>query len=469
MDHRPSSTRCLVFDLGAGSGRAVLAELAGDRLDIGVLHRFSGYETRFPDGPGWAIETIRAGLREGLARAGATGRIDAVAVDSWGVDFAVLDGDGALVDTPRSYRHPRGAAGMAALSEHLDAIGERTGVQVLPIATVFHLRQWATDHPDLLERARHVVMIADLFAADLSGVIACERTLVRTSGLLSVTGTWDRDVIGWADLPDRLFGRLVDAGTVLGPIRRAVAEGPAFAETRVIAAAGHDTAAAAFALAPVDGEAFAVFGSWNLFGADVPDGRLPPGPDRRGFGLEGGIGGRALLTRSQPGLFLLRRLREAWEAESGEGIDFQTLGARALAADPGTPAIVPSDPSFFDPVDILATLRGSHAALGRASIGELARALYAGLAGEAAGTLRDLAAVTGTPIHTIRVGGGGRQDAALMTFLAEKTGCRLVAGPVEASVVGSALIQFVALGAIPSFEAARHLARRGVGGGTPAP
>lgn len=459
--------RCLVFDLGAGSGRAMLAELAGGRLVLRQIHRFSGYEMHVDDGPAWAIDMIRAGIREGLAKAAATGPIASVAVDSWGVDFALLDEDGALVDTPRTYRHPRGVDGMAALASYHDRIAKQTGVQILPIATVFHLGQWARDNPDKVQRVRHFLMMADLHAYELSGVVACEKTLSRTSGLLQVDdGDWDRDVIGWCGMPEEIFGRLVGPGTVLGPLRRELVTSETLADTKVVTAAGHDTACAAFALAPAVGEAFACCGSWNLFGADVADGKLPKDTHHLGFGLEGGIGGRALLTKSLPGLFLLRRLREHWNARTGEDVDFPKLGAMALAADRTTPAIASSDPLFFDPADLVGAMQEHLPALGGKGIGVLARSLYLGLARDAAACIRQLGALSGTPIHTIRVGGGGTQDEAWMHFLAEESGCRVVAGPVEASVVGSALIQLVALGAIPSFAAAQEMARTGTAGGT---
>lgn len=454
--------RCLVFDLGAGSGRAMLVEFSDGRLSVRPLNRFSGYEIRMDDGPAWAMDVIRAGIHEGLSKAAAVGTIASVAVDSWGVDFALLDEGGALIDTPRTYRHPRGAKGMSALAAYHGRIAERTGVQMLPIATVFHLSQWARDNPGKVPDIRHFVMVADLFTYELSGVVACEKTLSRTSGLLAIDGSdWDREVIDYCGLPEPIFGRLVDAGTILGPLCPELVSNGALATTKVIAAAGHDTAGAAFALAPAEGEAFAVCGSWNLLGADIPEGHLPQNAHREGFGVEGGIGGRGLLTRSLPGLFLVRRLRDSWKARTGEDIDFPTLGGMALAADPETSAVVPSAPFFFDPVDMVEAMHLFQPALKTAGIDALCRALYVGLAREAAACILQLGDLSGAPIHTIRVGGGGSRDAAWLRFLADESGCRIIAGPVEASVVGSALIQFVALGAIPSFAAARELVRNG--------
>ena len=461
-----TSIRCLVFDLGAGSGRAMLVDLSGENLSITELHRFSGYETRLEDGPAWDVEAIRAGIREGLRRAENGPPVRSLAVDSWGVDFVLVGEDGEPVDQPRTYRHTRGQRGIEALDAHRERIAERTGVQVLPIITVFHLYEWAKENPSLMENARKMLMTADFYAYDLSGIPACERTLGRTSGFLNVeTGTWDEEVVGLTGLPHSLFCPIVAAGTPLGALKPSLATGPALRDTQVIAAAHHDTACAAFALAPGEGEAFAVCGSWNLIGIDVPEGHMPEEARALGLGLEGGVGGRALLTRSLPGLFLMRRLRDSWKAGTGEDVDFVTLGRLALDADPATPAIDVTDPRFFDPQDMVADMRGFHPGLAQAGIGALSRALYTGLAQAVAACIRELSQFSAKPITAIRLGGGGGQDAAWRHFLEKASGCHVQAGIVEASVVGNALIQFVALGALPSFAQAQALARKSADSG----
>ncbi len=458
--------RCLVFDLGAGSGRAMLVALSGQKLELTELHRFSGYETRLEDGPAWDVEAIRAGIREGLRRAADGPPVRSLAVDSWGVDFVLIGADGEPVDQPRTYRHPRGARGFEALSAHRARIAERTGVQVLPIITVFHLHEWARQNPALLEKARKMLMTADFYAYDLSGIPACERTLACTSGFLNAgSGQWDREVIGLTGLPPSLFCPVAAAGTPLGPLKPALVTGPALAQTQVIAAAHHDTACAAFALAPREGEAFAVCGSWNLIGIDVPEGHMPEAARALGLGLEGGVGGRALLTRSLPGLFLMRRLRDSWKAMTGEDVDFATLGRLALEADAATPAIDVTDIRFFDPQDMVADMRGFAPGLAAAGIGALSRSLYRGLAQAVAACIRELSQFSAKPIGAIRLGGGGGQDAAWRHFLEQASGCHVRAGIVEASVVGNALIQFVALGALPSFAEAQALAREAADSG----
>lgn len=458
MTEETQERRCLVFDLGAGSGRAIIASLADGRIVINELHRFSGYEIRLFDGPGWDMEAIRAGIRTGLRLAAEAGGVTSIAVDGWGVDFGITDVSGNLVDDPRTYRHPRGAAGFAALSSLHTMIGARTGVQVLPIISVFHLHQWAKTHAGQLSASHRFLMIADLISFELSGVAASERTLARTSGLLNAgTGAWDEAILAAADLPRHLFGLVVPVGTVLGTLRPELAVDSGLGAVPVIASAAHDTASAAFALAPGPGEAFAIGGSWSIFGVDVPEDFPLDAPVAAGFGLEGGIGGRAILTRSLPGLFLIRRLRDAWEKRCGERVDFPDIAARAAVAVSDLPVLDTGDPLFFDPADMLEAMERFDPAFKELGLGALARALYLGLAKQAAACIDQLSILQGGPIHRIKLGGGAVRDETFCQCLATACGRPVVADLIEASAVGNALIQFMATGVIASLGAARGL------------
>ncbi|WP_182086560.1 FGGY family carbohydrate kinase [Aureimonas sp. ME7] len=450
------SPRCLVLDLGGGSGRAMLAEWGEDGLSLSELHRFSGYETRLPDGPAWDLDRLLKGIEEGLGAAARAGGVASVGVDSWGVDFALLDETGRPVDQPRTHRHRRGARGLEALRTHHEAIAERTGAQILPFVTVFHLADWARRHPDLAAKAQHFLMIADLVAYRLSGTPACERSLARTSGLVDFrTGAWSPKILALAGMPSQPFVPLVAAGTRLGSLKPEIAERFGLGEAAVVAVAAHDTASAALALAPQDDEAFLVAGSWNIFGIEVPDGPIDAPARRAGFGLEGGVEGRALLVKSFAGLLLLRALRDQWAAATGEDIGFAEWGRLALASP--APAGVPdlSAPAFLDPVDLVGALRAADPDLSPGQPGPWARALYEGMALQIAGGIAAAERLRGAPIRAIRLGGGGARDETLCALIAHATGRPVLAGPVEASAAGNALVQFASLGLFPDITAAR--------------
>ncbi|MBB3999512.1 rhamnulokinase [Aureimonas pseudogalii] len=452
------ANRALVLDLGGGSARAMLAECGeGGAIALTELHRFSGYETRVVDGPAWDLDALFGGVEAGLAAAAAAGRIGSIGVDGWGVDFALLGADGRPLETPRTHRHPRGLDGFEALRAHHELIAARTGAQPLPIVSVFHLVDWARCNRDAAAGVRQFLMIADLVAHHLTGVAACERTLARTAGLVDLaTGDWDREILALTGLPAAAFGRLVPAGTILGPLAPELAARTGLGPVPVIAVAAHDTASAALALAPGDDEAFLVAGSWNLVGAEVPDGAISTQARAAGFGLEGGVEGRGLLLRSLPGMHLLRRLRAAWARRHGADIDFPRWSALALAAPPA--ALVPdlSRTAFLDPPDLLAALHAECPGLSQDEPGPLARALYEGLGREVAGALDTLETCLGRRFCAVRLGGGGAQDAAFCTLVASAARRPVLAGPVEASALGNALVQFAALGRFPSIEAGRR-------------
>jgi rhamnulokinase len=452
-----ASPCCLVFDLGGGSARAMLAQLEGGAIRLTELHRFTGYQTRLADGPALDIPALLSGIDAGLEAAAAAGGVDSIGVDGWGVDFVLLDEHGKLLDQPRTHRHPRGQHGMAALTaSELERIAESTGIQLLPIVSLFHLCDWSKTHPELARKAARFLMIADLVALHLSGVAACERTLARTSGLLSAkTGDWDRAMLALTGLPDHVFGPLVAPGAALGQLSPALQSRTGLSAARVVAVAGHDTASAALCLAPAKDEAFLVCGSWILVGAEIADGSMPLDVQKQGFGLEGGVEGRGLLVRSLQGMHLLRGLRDAWARRTGTEPSFPDIAEAADRANPAAPAINPSDPLFVDAVDMIEALRAHCPKLNHDDLGELARAVYVGLAAEVTISLDCLEALTARPIRRIKLGGGGADDPVLCRMIANASGREVLAGPVEASAMGNAMAQFTALGAFASMRAAQ--------------
>ena len=446
--------RCLVLDLGAGSGRAILAELRPDRLALTELHRFDGIETRGAEGLEWDMARMLAGVEAGLARAAADGGVDSIAVDSWGVDYGLVDAAGALILPVRSYRHPRSQRGFERCPVPKERIAEIAGAQVIAINTIFQLCDQAATEPEVFGRAATALMIAPLVSHHLSGIAANETTLARTSGLhdLGADG-WSAELAAGIGLPPGLLAPLAPTGSVLGPLRPDLAAASGLGPVPVVAVASHDTASAVLALAPEPDEAFLISGSWNLLGYETAEAALPAGALEAGYGSEGGAFGRRMVIRSLSGLHLMRRLRAAWDSRTGERLDFADLSARAAAAPADVPAIDVADPAFFDPPDLITAMEAHASALADLKgdrPGALAASIYRGLAADIARNVAAMERFRGRPFAALRLGGGGARDATLCAGLAQALGRPVRAGPVEASAAGNAIVQFLALGTLGS-------------------
>lgn len=425
---------CLAFDFGAGSGRAVVVRLEGGRLGLSEVARFPSAEYRDALGLRWSAATLCAQLEAGLKAAGPG--IASVGIDTWGLDFGLLDGAGRLIEDPFHYRDARSLRGHAASPLPEDDLARQTDAQVLEVNTLFQLIALQRERPEVLARARRMLMMADLLAHHLTGVAANELTLARTSGLHGWRPEgWRAEILGAAGLAPGLVAPTITPGTQLGILRPDVARGRP--DLPVITVAGHDTASAVAALPLQPGEAFLVAGSWNLLGieTDTP----PEGFAARGFGLEGGAEGRALMTRSLAGFVLMRRLSEA------TGLGFAALSAagRAALRDPLPAPLETGDPSL-----LTAGFQGDP--------GRLTLALYLGLAEAIADGLTRLEEL-GAAVTALRIGGGGAQDPLFREILAARIDRAVILGPIEASAMGNGLFQLIGLGHAADLAEARAL------------
>lgn len=453
------SQTCLAFDFGAGSGRAVLVMFDGQRLETRELLRFPSVERQTAYGLHWDATALMAQVETGLQAAAATGLpIASIGVDSWGLDYGLLDRSGCLLADPYHYRDPRSHRGYSATPFTDAELAAITEAQVMPINTLFQLIDDRISRPELLARADRVLMMADLVNHHLSGVAANELTLARTSGLHARRQDgWSAEILAKAKLPPHLFGHIVQPGTVLGPLRPDLAARSGSGPVPVIAVAGHDTASAVYALPLQPAEAFLIAGSWNLAGfeTDVP----PSTAQAAGFGVEGGAAGRALVTRSLAGFVLLRRLQESLsrQGQSASFADMSALARAALAT--GRPAALQTaDPALLgDDFMQAATQQFTRRRLPVAAGADLALSLYLGLVAEISDATAQIGRLSGTPVRRLRMGGGGCQDRFFCDLLAAALDLPVLAGPVEASATGNGLFQLIGLGAVASIPAARDV------------
>ncbi|HET7313092.1 rhamnulokinase [Salinisphaera sp.] len=458
---------CLAFDFGAGSGRAMLGRLTTAGLTLEEVHRFDTATVVDDDGQTcWDLDALYGGLEAGLRAAQALGPVQAIGIDSWGVDFGLFDADGDVLAPPLHYRNGHGSRGLARGVLSLDEMHRRTGAQRLELNTVFQLIDLAARRPERLAAADSLLLMADLFSAWLTGERHSEYTLATTTGLFdTVRGDWHYDLIDELGLPRQLFRTVVAPGDICGVLRSALRAADGYA-TPVVAVGAHDTASAVAGLDLAADDAFLILGSWSLLGVET----ATPTRDARtlahGFGNEGGVCGTHRLITNINGLYLIQVLREAWGRRHGEGPAFSAITAEARAArSAGLPVsmrIDPTDRRFFAPDDMMAAIDDFCDGRGQArpaTLGEYALAIYRGLADQIAAGVGTLEHVFGHRVGAIHVSGGGSQDPLLCECIVEASGKPLRHGHVEASAYGNVLMQLIALGAADDLAAARALLR----------
>lgn len=456
----------LAIDLGAESGRGVLAAWDGEHIALREVRRFPtgrGEDDLGADGVRrWDFERLWDEVRTTLAQATSeAGTLAGVGVDSWGVDFGLLDDEGNLLEAPVHYRdtsHPtamRQALSVIPAEEFWD----ETGLQLLPFNTLFQLLARQTRDPRLLENARHLLLIPDLLHHRLTGGAArsVERTNASTTQCLSPQAkTWDTDLMARLGLSSHYLGGIVDAGARLG----ATANG-----TPVYAPGTHDTASAVAAVPTEAAEgrwAYLSSGTWSLLGVERPTPVLSRTAFQAGLSNEGGVGGTTRLLQNIMGLWLVQECRRSLRREGREH-SYAELAALAEAAPADGPLVDATDHRFLAPNDMIAEIGAACTQSGQtvpSDVGPLIRCCLDSLALAYRRTLRGLETLLGEPFEALHIVGGGSQNRLLNQLTADACGIPVIAGPSEATALGNALGQLVASGAVSNWAEARAVSRR---------
>jgi rhamnulokinase len=452
-------------DLGAQSGRVAVGEFDGERLAVWECHRFPNVPVQTGGHLYWDAPRLRADVLDGLRVAARDRRVDALAVDAWAIDFGLLDRDGELVGNPVHYRDPRRAGAQAGVFERVAPreLYERTGIQMLPINTIFELAAMADEHDPTLEAAEALLLIPDLFHHWLCGSRTSEFTNATTTQMYDARGgEWAFDLLERLDIPVDLLPEVVPAGTRLGPVTGKVAEATGLGETDVIAVATHDTGSAVAAVPFAEkGAVFLSVGTWSLVGAETESPLVTDGTFAANLSNEGGVAGTFRLLRNVTGLWLLEECRRTW-ASQGQEFTVIELVALAEQAAPLVSLVDPNDPTFSEPCDMPARLASYCLASGQpepADVGGTVRCLLESLALKHAQTVDLLVEVTGQQAPTLHLVGGGARNQLLCQWTADASGRTVLAGPEEATLYGNLLVQAIALGEISSLEQGREVVR----------
>ena len=459
--------KILAFDLGAESGRGLVAFFDGKQLRLEVVHRFANGPVRTLDSLHWDVLRLYSELLLTLGKAGAEhGPLDSIGVDTWGVDFALLGRDGSLLGNPRHYRDQHTEAVMEETFARVPRVEmyRQTGIQFMRINTLFQLLALARAGSPQLEVAENLLFIPDLFHYWLTGVKVNEYTDASTSQMLDAgSRTWARDLIGRLGIPEKILGSLVMPGTRLGPLRASVAAQTGITAAPVFATATHDTAAAVAAV-PAQGNSWAYIssGTWSLMGVEIS---APLTHDKAlgyNFTNEGGVGGTIRLLKNVMGLWLVQECRRAWERE-GKSFTYDHLLQLATQAPAFVSIINPDDPAFMLPASMPAAITQFCQQTGQpmpSTPGAVIRCALESLALRYRWVLARLEELLERTIETIHIVGGGSLNTLLCQFTADACNRTVLAGPVEATALGNALVQAIGLGLLGSLEEGREVVRR---------
>jgi len=459
-----AAMKFVAVDLGASSGRLVIGHWDGLKFSLEELHRFPNGAVSLHGNIYWDVLRIWSEIQVGLTkfRARYNESPAGIGVDAWGVDFALLDRRGRLLDNPSHYRDSRtnGVPEQAFKLISERRIFSATGVQTWSINTLFQLYSMVRARDPKLDSAQTMLMIPDLFNYFLCGERAIEYTEASTTQMYNLAAKdWDRETMQVLSIDERILPRVVEPATVLGPVYREVLETCGFTTPfPTIAVASHDTASAVASIPNLDEQsAFISSGTWSLMGMELDAPITSERTQELNFTNEGGAGGATLLLRNLTGLWIVQECMRQWEIE-GNGCSWDELIAEAKAAQPFRSLVYPGAKVFLAPKNMPAAIRSFCKDSGQVvpeSRGELARCGFESLSLSYAATLETLESLTGREIHTIRVVGGGAQNSFLCQLTADACNRTVVAGPVEASALGNVMLQAVAVGALPDIVAGR--------------
>lgn len=463
----------LALDLGAESGRGIVGRFDGKTIALEEVHRFGHVPLRYNGALRWDVLLMSQHLKQALAAAttNTRGSLISLGVDTWGVDYVLLDKHDHLLGYPWHYRDERNYAAMNKLLKKIsrEELHRVTGLQFMQFNTIFQLYAEQLAATGVLDVARTLLFMPDFLAFSLGGEKACEYTIASTSQLVDARKrTWSKALLEKAGLPRRIFKPLTQPGTVLGPLRTEVAEETgAPGSINVVTVGAHDTASAVAAV-PVqagagDDWAYLSSGTWSLFGAEVREPELGLNTLEHSFTNEGGLNGTIRLLTNIMGLWLVQELRRAWTDKQGHAPDYATLtqqAAEAPGAALGGAIVLPNWGPFGRPTKMPEKFTAFCKATGQKppkTQGEFVRCALESLALAYRDAKLRLEAIRGTQINRLHIVGGGTKNKLLNQLAANACGVEVLAGPEEATALGNILAQLLADGAIKSLEEGRAI------------
>ncbi|HVM71106.1 MAG TPA: rhamnulokinase family protein [Anaerolineales bacterium] len=450
----------LAIDLGAESGRVIVGTLRDGTLTLTETHRFPNIPVKAPSGMHWNVAALWQEVRRGIRLSAQSVPLQSLGVDTWGVDFALLDKAGSLLGNPHHYRDARTDGMLEKALEIVprEAIFAQTGIQFMQINTLYQLLSMVIARDPQLEAAQTFLTMPDLFNYWLSGQIACEFTNATTTQCFDPhTRTWATALLEALHIPTQIFPPICEPGRRLGSLLPAVMYETGAGSIPVIAPACHDTGSAVAAV-PAEGQDFAWLssGTWSILGTEVREPVLSPKALEYNFTNEGGVSGTWCLSKNITGLWIVQECKREW------GLSYDELTRQASEAKAFLAVIDPDAPDFLRPGDMPEKVRKfcakTHQAIPQTQ-GEIVRVALESLALKYRFALERLDELAGRHLEPLHIFGGGTKNRLLNQFSADATGRMVVAGPVEATASGNILMQAIAMGELASIAEARRLVR----------
>ncbi len=455
--------RVLAFDFGASSGRAIIGCFDGDKITLEEVHRFSNDPVSVGGTVYWDVLRLFYEIKQGIIKAKIAGGFDSIGIDTWGVDFGLIDSEGKLMENPVHYRDARtvGLVDEAFKTMPKEKLYGITGIQFMELNTLFQLISLKKYRPWMLERADKMLFMPDLFGYMLTGKMCAEYSIASTSQLIDLDKrTWSKEILDAFGIKESVFAPLVQPGTVLGELSKEICEECGVDPVPVISVCGHDTQSAITSVPCEDGDfAFLSSGTWSLFGTELDKPIVNETSMNINITNEGGFDGSTGFLKNIIGLWLIQESRRQWKRE-GKEYSYADLEKLALAAEPFKCFIDPDAPKFVPHGNIPERVREFCRKTGQyvpETVGEIMRCIYESLAMKYRLTFEKLRECTERDYPVIHVIGGGTKDGLLCQMTANSCDRTVKAGPIEATVMGNVAVQLMSNGSVENIGQARKI------------
>lgn len=457
--------KMLAYDFGASSGRAILGNFDGTRLETQEIRRFSNDPVQVMGHLHWDILRLFYEIKQGILKCVNSGHKDihSIAVDTWGVDFGLLDGKGNLLCSPYHYRDGLTDGIMEEVFKIIpkDELYRLTGLQFMKFNSIFQLFAMRYQKLTVLKEAKTMLMISDLFNYFLTGIKAAEYSIASTTQLLDPEKKdWSGEIISKLQLPGDIFPKIVQPGTILGNLSTGIAEECGIGIIPVIATTSHDTASAVASVSASEEQfVYISCGTWSLMGVEVDQPVINEKSYTLSYSNEGGANNKIRFLKMIMGLWLIQECKRQWDRE-GKIFSFSELEFMALSAEPFKSFIDPDDISFMPTGDMPGRITRYCRDTGQyvpENSGEIVLCIAQSLALKYRMTVENLEEILGKKLPVIHMVGGGIKDRMLCSFTANATRRKVFAGPVEATSIGNLMVQAIALGEVKNLREVRQI------------